>query len=717
MTSITPMLASVGDELPRGDGWVFEPKYDGVRVLAFADGKRVALISRNGIDKAGSFPEIVDALGHLQARVRRPFVVDGEIVAMNGRTPLRFQDLQGRMHVSDRASVALRRTSSPTALMVFDLLADGGATLVREPWEVRREALEALFAKSGPAERRALHLSPVTRNGEALLEKARANGWEGIMAKRADAPYDVGRRSRAWLKLKLDKTQEFVIGGWTEPRNSREYLGAILLGYYDDEGQLIYAGHTGTGFSRRTLADLHARLSRLEQPRSPFTTTPKTNQPAHWARPTLVAEIKFNEWTTDGRLRQPVFLGLRDDKAARDVVRERQSTHLSSRPRSPKPPSKRTHHMATQKRASARGTAKRAPAKRATAKRTASRSKRRRTADDDGRAAAEVAPGSAKDIAAAKRAVAQLDAIIAEGGDGELALPTGSLEVSNLSKVYYPSTKTTKGDLMRYYALMSPALLPAMRDRPLVMKRFPNGVGGKAFYQQKAPPTAPPAVRVESVSDTDLTTADRLIGGDLATLLYLVQLGAISVDPWHSRVQSVQHADYSIVDLDPGPRAGFDVVVEVALAVKKVLDDVGLTAVAKTPGASGIHIVMPLARSVPNDGARILAEFVATTVAERHPRIATIERAVKARPAGVVYVDFLQNIRGKTVAGVYSVRAQPTATVSTPLEWDELTPQLDPTVFTIDTVPERVRERGDLWARAMKTPNKLGRLLKGAKDA
>jgi bifunctional non-homologous end joining protein LigD len=268
---------------------------------------------------------------------------------------------------------------------------------------------------------------------------------------------------------------------------------------------------------------------------------------------------------------------------------------------------------------------------------------------------------------------------------------------------------------MRFYTAISPYLLPAIADRPLVMKRFPNGVRGKAFYQQKAPPNPPPSVRVDAVSDEGLATADRLVGGDLATLLYLVQLGAISVDPWHSRVQSVQNADYSIIDLDPGPRAPFARVVEVAQAVKETLDSLGLHAVPKTSGASGLHIVLPLPANVPNEGARTIAELVATHVAERHPKIATVERWVKRRAAGAVYVDYLQNIRGKTVAGVYSVRAQPRPTVSTPLDWSEVTDALDPTEFTIHTVLARIRTRGDLWAKGMKRPNRLEALVGGGR--
>jgi bifunctional non-homologous end joining protein LigD len=195
------------------------------------------------------------------------------------------------------------------------------------------------------------------------------------------------------------------------------------------------------------------------------------------------------------------------------------------------------------------------------------------------------------------------------------------------------------------------------------------------------------------------------------TLLYVIQLGAISIDPWHSRVQSVQMADYSIIDLDPGPRAAFGRVIEVAQAVREVLDRLKLHAVPKTSGASGLHVVIPLPRGVPNDGARMVAELVATMVAERHPKIATIERWVRSRPPRAIYVDYLQNIRGKTVAGVYSARAEPTATVSTPLSWDEITGDLDPRAFTIASVPARVREVGDLWAEGMRRANSLDRLV------
>jgi bifunctional non-homologous end joining protein LigD len=277
--------------------------------------------------------------------------------------------------------------------------------------------------------------------------------------------------------------------------------------------------------------------------------------------------------------------------------------------------------------------------------------------------------------------------------------------------VYFPAAKITKGQLLEYYAEIAPYLLPALEDRPLVLKRWPNGIGAghDAFYQQKAPDKIPEGadIRVEEVEDDGITTQRRLIGGNLATLLYIVQLGAISTDPWHSRVQSIGQADYSIVDLDPGPDATFKRVVQVARWVHEELEELGLRGIAKTSGASGIHIVLPLPAGAGYDISVALAELVARRVNEKHPRETTVVRTVKSRPAAAVYVDYLQNIRGKTVASVYSARAEPHASVSTPLKWNELTDDLSPRDFTIENVPKRVKRVGDLWAAALRRANRL----------
>jgi bifunctional non-homologous end joining protein LigD len=307
--------------------------------------------------------------------------------------------------------------------------------------------------------------------------------------------------------------------------------------------------------------------------------------------------------------------------------------------------------------------------------------------------------------------VRELARIADAGGEGELKIAKGTaIQVTSFGKVFFPNTGHTKGDLLTYYARMAEYILPWMKDRPLVLKRFPNGVKGESFYQQAAPDSVPRGVRVDTVR-IDAKDQRRLVGGNLATLLYTVQLGAISYDPWHSRVQDLASADYSIIDLDPGPGATFRRVVKVAGWVKEEMDDLGLHGGVKTSGSSGLHIYLPLSKRTPLDAATLIARIVATRVAEKHPKEATVERMTKNRPGGTVYVDFLQNILGKTVAGVYAVRAKPTPTVSTPLAWDELTPALDLREFTIDSVPGRVASVGDHWASAMAGANKLDRML------
>jgi bifunctional non-homologous end joining protein LigD len=323
------MYATLGHELPRGPGWTFEPKYDGMRVLADASSRRVRLVTRNGKDKSAQFPEVVAALRALAARAGRAVTLDGEVVARGRRRATagttassEFQQLQARMHLRDAPEVARLSVEAPATLVVFDMLRDGRTSLVTRTWTERRERLEALFASMDDARDPALVLSATSSRGATMLERARRAGWEGIIAKRTDARYQPGARSDDWLKLKLQFRAEFVVGGFTEPRRTRPFLGALLLGAYDRAGQFAYVGHMGGGFDREGLRTMRARLERMERRVSPFADPPRTNEPAHWVAPKLVVEVKFAEWTADAKLRQPIFLGVRDDKPARDVTIE-----------------------------------------------------------------------------------------------------------------------------------------------------------------------------------------------------------------------------------------------------------------------------------------------------------------------------------------------------------------------------------------------------------
>jgi len=683
--SLEPMYASIGTEIP-GKGWTFEPKYDGIRVLAFATPTGVKLITRNGKDKAEQFPEIVSALKKLTSQTKRTLVLDGEIVALANGEPARFQELQGRIQVKQSKLIARYSAATPAALILFDILMDGDDVLIGEPWTERRARL---LARAGKRTSTYLRVTEsVEGDGKKLLEKARRQGWEGIMAKRMDSRYEPGKRTPAWLKLKIEFREEFVVGGYTEPRNSREYIGALLLGYFDGD-RFIYVGHTGGGFTRQSLNDMYRRLKPLERKTSPFEETPKTNEKVHWVKPEVVVEVKFNEWTADRRLRQPIFIGVRDDKAAKDVEIELPSV---------------------QRKLIGGGTISKRPIRVS----VPARAKVATRASAPKESPSRPAPAPVKSLQKVdkKGILGQLSAIEEVGGAGTLDFGgRKTLKVSNLDKIFFPKEKYTKGDVLRYYTRIADFILPTIQDRPLVLKRFPNGVNGASFYQHKASETTPPEVRVELIETEGGEKQRRIIGGDLLTLLYTIQLGAISVDPWHSRVQSLEYADYAIIDLDPGPRANFARVVQIARWAKEVIDGFGLHAAIKTSGSTGLHIYLPLPPKTPNESATLVAQVIATKVANGHPKEATIERSVKARGAGTVYVDYLQNIQGKTVAGPYCVRAKPGATVSTPLEWNELTEDLKPRDFHLGNAADRFEKIGDIWNEAMRKKNSLRALV------
>lgn len=314
------MYATIGDAIPDGGEWTFEQKYDGMRVVAAVTSRAVSLVTRNGRDKSAQFPEIAAALRDLAAEAGRPLVLDGEIVALVRGRPAPFQALQSRLHRS--SGVAEMVTRAPAAIVLFDLLRDGRTDLMRRPLSERRARLETLLADNTD---KRIRISQSSRSGKRMIALARTRGWEGLIAKRLDSSYVPGARSRDWLKLKLQHRAEFVVGGYTEPRLSREHIGALLLGYFDARGRLRYAGNMGGGFNRASLLEMAKRLRPLERKTSPFAQPVKTNEPAHWVSPKVVVEVKFAEWTSDEKLRQPIFLGVRDDKDARDVHKERES--------------------------------------------------------------------------------------------------------------------------------------------------------------------------------------------------------------------------------------------------------------------------------------------------------------------------------------------------------------------------------------------------------
>jgi len=758
------MYATVGTDVPRDDGWTFEPKYDGIRVLAYVApasarasptrGGRaqpaIRLITRNGKDKAVQFPEVVDALRALGRRARRSFVVDGEVVAIDRPGSAgRFQSLQSRMHAKDAAHIARIARDHPAVLIAFDLLQLGEQPLVDEPWRERRRRLEALLADTDGVVR----ASPTSPRADAMLRRARAAGWEGVIAKRVDAPYLPGVRSRDWLKLKLQHRAEFVVGGWTDPRRTRPYLGALLLGYFDDEGRLHYAGHMGGGFTHEALAAMRRQLERRARRTSPFVDPPRRSEPVHWVRPDLVVEVKFAEWTADRRLRQPIFLGVRDDKPAREVRLERtslqnwanemtaatrrqtatrrQAATRASTLAAPRRTAKRgaTKRGASKRGASKRGASKRGASKRGATKRgaakgaTTTRGAATRGAGSGTRDAATTIGGPPPNDTIARRGGArvttatrptakrlplldQLTRIERGSGSGEITFESGAQQrVTSLGKLYFPDDGITKGDVMRYYVRVAPALLPLIADRPLALKRYPDGVGGGSFFQQRAEPSPPEGVRIAEVDVEGEGPAPRYIGGELETLLHSVQMGAITVHAWLSRLRSLDRPDYSLIDLDPGDGVPFSRVVALGRTIGRLLETRGLNAAVKTSGSRGLHVGIPLWPRASYDDAVRIAERIAADVIDRHPDIATLERRTARRPRGSVYLDTQQNARGKSVVSPYAVRARSLATVSAPLRWSELGTALRLQAFTVRSEPRRLARIGDVWGEAIAAGN------------
>ncbi len=645
---MTATLAAPGEVPLTSQRLVYEPKYDGIRAIAVirpgSPSPSVALYSRNGNDKAAQFPEVVRALRALGASLTGSTVLDGEIVALDERgEPTSFTRLQGRMHLSGARDIDVQAARVPTAFIVFDLLRVGAEDLRPLSLTLRRARLESLLhTRTDERLREGIYSAG---DGRALYERARREDWEGLIVKDADSRYESGRRSKAWRKVKLKKRGEYLVGGWTRPKGTRPVLGALVLGEPVGRGRtagLRYVGNVGTGFDGATLAMLGAKLKPLARATTPFTegAPPRDTQ---WVTPTLVCEVEYAEITPDGHLRHPVYLGLRDDVEPA-AVRDDQGGPSGA------------------------GT----------------------SSDGDPRTQA---------------LIARLQELEDAGRDGTLDLDDGpGLDVSNLRKVFWPAHGLTKGDLLRHYVRVAPYILPVVADRPLVMKRFPNGVKGKSFYQHRAPDPLPAGVRVALIEDDKGgEPVPQLIGGSLITLLYCAQLAAISQDPWFSRLGELDQASMVAIDLDPMPGVPFRQVLDVARWLHEAIVLLGLPAVAKTSGASGLHIYFPLAPGTSYESGLLLCQILAATVASRHPKVATIERTV-ARRGRTVYVDYLQNIQGKTLASAYSARASEFAGVSTPLRWEELDEDIRPEDFTIATFEARLRDVGDLWNPVMTGP-------------
>jgi bifunctional non-homologous end joining protein LigD len=605
----TPMLATLSDEPFDDKDWVFEIKWDGFRAVAEWENKQLKFYSRNGLSFTGRYPSIANAI----KKLKQDAVLDGEIVLMNEAGRPDFQKLQ---QYEDNKHLEL-------IYYVFDLLFIDGKDIRGLPLLERKKRLKKLVGKN-PVIRYCDHFEEF---GIDFFNQAAESNLEGIIAKRADSRYVTGIRTKEWLKIKHQQNREAIIVGYTEPRNSRKYFGALILAEYEGK-ELKYLGHTGTGFNTKTLKELWEKMQPLVCDTSPFKQRIKVNSPVTWLKPKLVCQLHFTEVTEGGMLRHPVFLGLRADKTFREVQKNNEMAQhiIPSKPVEEK--------QATE------------------------------------------SPGKAN-----------LVKVI----DGH------EVPLTNLKKIYWPDEKITKGDLISYYERISPYILPYLKDRPLSLKRNPNGIMDKGFFHKDAGDAAPSWVKKADIySGANDKIIHYLICNDTASLVYIANLGSIEINPWNSRTEHLDDPDYLVIDLDPADGNTFEQVIETAQVVKDVLVRIGAACYCKTSGATGLHLYIPLGAKYSYEEAKDFGNLIAVTTQQQLPEFTSVERSLSKR-GNKIYIDYLQNRKGQTLASAYSVRPKAGATVSTPVEWDEVKPGLHPSQFNIHNIFERLEKKGDLF--------------------
>ena len=682
-SKINVALATLADKPFSDDAWLFEIKWDGERAVVWTKDNGVTIRSRSHREITGECPELCDFARKLSAREA---IVDGEIVALDDAGRSDFKKLQSRFGVQNPSATLLAQV--PIVYYAFDILYCDGYDLRDAPLIERKKLLQRLLQTS-PEIRYSDHQ---VGQGEKLFEVARKQELEGLIAKKMDSEYVEGR-SRVWLKIKIVHDLDVVIGGWTTPRRSRDYFGALLMGLYKGS-ELRYIGSVGTGFDSESLAGIHAQLKKLERPTSPFKHAPTVKEKITWVEPKLVARVKYAEWTTDLKLRQPVFLGFQNDRDASSATFAEQRKAPESVASRPKGVSSHSARSGAAKKDS--GMAK--PSAKVAAANVASTfaSTRPKSIESQSAIEAELSKGSAESLS-----------IVLNGK--EVAL-------SHLNKIYFPEAGCKKRDLLLHYLRMSKYILPFLKDRPQVLKRYPNGIHGSFFFQKEAPESRPAWTRTVSIYSKERGgEMEYFVADDVAALLYLTNLGCIDHNPWSSRVGNLDRPDYVFFDFDPTEGTGFDAVVELAKSTVAQLTRLGMRSFLKTSGATGFHIYVPLEAKYSYEQVQMFAAAVAEMVKSEHPDLVTFERSIKKRKKGSVLIDTVQNARGKPLAAAYSVRPVASVAVSAPISPKELTSKLRADSWTIETIGARVKRVGDLWGDFWKNRQRLEDAARRAK--
>lgn len=647
--ALRPMLATLVDKPFDQEGWIYEVKWDGYRALAFINNGRVELKSRNNKSFNEKFYPINAALSKWKINA----VVDGEIVVVKENGISNFGDLQNWRSEAD----------GDLLFYVFDILWYEGKDLTGLPLIDRKVILQAVLPQSSNIQVSDYFME----SGSKFYDTAKSLGLEGIIAKKIDGLYYSGNRSKEWLKIKANRRQEMVIGGFTINDDTRKAFSSLLVGVYKGK-ELIYTGKVGTGFDDETQKSMMKLFKPMITKQVPFTELPDINKPSRfrpdpphatvtWLKPELVCEVEFSEMTKDGIMRHPSFEGLRVDKKAKDVVKEIEK------------PVKKILKEVMDK---------------------------------------NVIPVRAK---------GERKTLLNPTDDSQVRLINGhEMKFAHLNKFYWPKEKITKRDLINYYYQAAPFILPYLKDRPQSMLRHPDGITKFSFYYKNIKGKAPDWLETfDYHSEGDGEDKEYLVAKDEASLLYMVSIGCIEMNPWHSRVQSEDKPDWCILDLDPSKKNTFDQVIEAARVAKEILENMGVISYPKTSGSTGIHIYIPLGAKYTYEQSKEFARTVAALVTQKLPAFTTIERIVKKR-RGKMYIDFLQNRPQATVSAPYSVRPKPGATVSMPLHWDEVKKGLKMTAFTIHNAIERIRSEGDIFKPILGKGINLEKIIKDFKN-
>lgn len=657
-----PMLATLVDEPFDDPEWIYEVKWDGYRTLGFSlKNGDVQLLSRNNKPFNEKFYPICEVLKSWKLDI----VVDGEILVLNDKGVSNFSKLQNWRSEADGELV----------YYIFDLIWYNGIDLTKLPLSSRQELLASILPQNDDRVR----LSKVFKaKGTEFFHAAEKMGLEGIMAKKSDSPYLKDDRSRDWLKIKVHKRQEVVIAGFTKNEGTTKAFSSLLLGVYEN-GHLQYVGKVGTGFNTKNQQEMMTQFRPLIIDKSPFSEIPDVNKPsrfrpnppkakATWLKPELVCEVAFSEVTTDGVFRQPSFKGMRVDKKAKEVIRE---TEVET---------KAVVELDTPGKAETKPVHK------------------------DQHAGAIKPPKST----GRKTLLNPKDETQVRKINGH------ELKFTHLSKIYWPDDKVSKRDMFNYYYQVADYILPYLKDRPMSLNRFPGGIHTKGFYQKDVKGKAPDWADTFPYTTSDGEHKEYLLGNDEAALLWMASLGCIEMNPWFSRSTSPDNPDYCVIDLDPDKNS-FDQVIHVAQMVKQVLNQIDVPCYPKTSGSTGIHIYIPLGAKYTYDQSQLFAQLIVKLIHQQVPEFTSLERMIANRD-GKMYLDFLQNRPGATIAGPYSLRPKPGATVSMPLNWDEVKAGMQMKDFTIFNAVDRLKETGDLFKGVLGKGIDLAKAIEKAKS-